>query len=52
MAQVKVFYEPETELLTVFWQQPTGCPLTSEIIWALRMGFMVDSCQGEKCKDL
>ncbi|MEG3438960.1 hypothetical protein V0288_17675 [Pannus brasiliensis CCIBt3594] len=22
MAQVKVFYEPETELLTVFWQAP------------------------------
>ncbi len=22
MAQVKVFYEPEMELLTVFWQPP------------------------------
>ena len=22
MAQIKVFYEPETELLTVFWQPP------------------------------
>lgn len=22
MAQVKVFYEPETELLSVFWQDP------------------------------
>ena len=22
MAQIKVFYEPETELLTVFWQLP------------------------------
>ena len=22
MAQVKVFYEPERELLTVFWQEP------------------------------
>jgi hypothetical protein len=22
MAQIKVFYEPETELLTIFWQTP------------------------------
>ena len=22
MAQIKVYYEPETELLTVFWQNP------------------------------
>jgi hypothetical protein len=22
MAQIKVFYEPETELLTIFWQAP------------------------------
>ena len=29
MAQVKVFYELETELLTVFWQPPRQEPESS-----------------------
>ncbi|MGF1536688.1 MAG: hypothetical protein ACFB4J_09440 [Elainellaceae cyanobacterium] len=31
MAQVKVFYEPETELLTVFWQAPRKEQISSEL---------------------
>jgi hypothetical protein len=31
MAQVKVFYEPETELLTVFWQEPRKEQICTEL---------------------
>ncbi len=31
MAQVKVFYEPETELLTVFWQTPRKAQISTEL---------------------
>ncbi len=31
MAQVKVFYEPETELLTVFWQTPRKEQIGTEL---------------------
>lgn len=31
MAQVKVFYEPETELLSVFWQSPRKNQLCTEL---------------------
>ena len=31
MAQVKVFYEPETELLTVFWQTPRKEQISTEL---------------------
>jgi uncharacterized protein YuzE len=31
MAQVKVFYEPETELLTVFWQLPRKEQISTEL---------------------
>ncbi|MEO1133576.1 MAG: hypothetical protein AAFX40_12825 [Cyanobacteria bacterium J06639_1] len=31
MAQVKVFYEPETELLTVFWQSPRKAQISTEL---------------------
>jgi uncharacterized protein YuzE len=31
MAQVKVFYEPETELLTVFWQSPRKEQISTEL---------------------
>lgn len=31
MAQVKVFYEPETELLTVFWQAPRKKQIGTEL---------------------
>jgi len=31
MAQVKVFYEPEIELLTVFWQSPRPNQLCTEL---------------------
>ncbi|MCY7389932.1 MAG: hypothetical protein LH647_00065 [Leptolyngbyaceae cyanobacterium CAN_BIN12] len=31
MAQVKVFYEPEMELLTVFWQTPRQNQLCTEL---------------------
>lgn len=31
MAQVKVFYEPETELLTVFWQSPRKEQVSTEL---------------------
>jgi uncharacterized protein YuzE len=31
MAQVKVFYEPETELLTVFWQAPRKEQISTEL---------------------
>jgi uncharacterized protein YuzE len=30
-AQVKVFYEPETELLTVFWQTPRKEQISTEL---------------------
>ena len=31
MAQVKVFYEPETKLLTVFWQAPRKSQISTEL---------------------
>ncbi len=31
MAQVKVFYEPELELLTVFWQAPRKHQISEEL---------------------
>ena len=31
MAQVKVFYEPERELLTVFWQEPRRDQVCTEL---------------------
>lgn len=31
MAQIKVFYEPETELLSVFWQVPRKNQLGTEL---------------------
>ena len=31
MAQVKVFYEPEMELLTVFWQSPRPDQVCTEL---------------------
>jgi hypothetical protein len=31
MAQVKVFYEPEMELLTVFWQSPRPNQFCTEL---------------------
>jgi uncharacterized protein YuzE len=31
MAQIKVFYEPETELLTVFWQSPRKEQVSTEV---------------------
>jgi hypothetical protein len=31
MAQVKVFYEPEMELLTVFWQAPRTNQICTEL---------------------
>ena len=31
MAQVKVFYEPERELLTVFWQEPRRNQVCTEL---------------------
>jgi hypothetical protein len=31
VAQVKVFYEPETELLTVFWQPPRKDQISTEL---------------------
>lgn len=31
MAQVKVFYEPEKELLTVFWQPPRKEQICTEL---------------------
>ena len=31
MAQIKVFYEPETELLTVFWQPPRKEQICTEL---------------------
>lgn len=31
MAQVKVFYEPELELLTVFWQEPRKSQVSEEL---------------------
>ncbi|MGJ3253430.1 MAG: hypothetical protein ACFE0J_20185 [Elainellaceae cyanobacterium] len=45
MAQIKVFYEPETELLTVFWQPPRKEQIGTE----LRDGVILikDSTTGE-----
>ncbi len=31
MAQVKIFYEPETELLSVFWQPPRKNQVATEL---------------------
>jgi hypothetical protein len=31
MAQVKVFYEPEMELLTIFWQTPRKNQICTEL---------------------
>ncbi len=31
MAQIKVFYEPETELLSVFWQVPRRSQVATEL---------------------
>lgn len=31
MAQVKIFYEPEMELLTVFWQSPRKSQIATEL---------------------
>ncbi|TVU52224.1 MAG: hypothetical protein EA414_18630 [Arthrospira sp. PLM2.Bin9] len=31
MAQIKVFYEPETELLTIFWQSPRPNQIATEL---------------------
>lgn len=31
MAQVKVFYEPEMELLTIFWQSPRKDQICTEL---------------------
>lgn len=31
MAQIKVFYEPETELLSVFWQAPRRNQISTEL---------------------
>ena len=31
MAQVKVFFEPETELLTIFWQEPRKNQICTEL---------------------
>ncbi len=31
MAQIKVFYEPETELLSVFWQAPRKGQICTEL---------------------
>ena len=31
MAQIKVYYEPETELLTVFWQTPRKNQICTEL---------------------
>ena len=31
MAEIKVYYEPETELMTIFWQHPRGKQSCSEM---------------------
>jgi hypothetical protein len=31
MAQVKISYEPELELLTVFWQSPSNQQIVTEL---------------------
>ncbi len=31
MAQIKVFYEPETELLTIFWQSPRPNQIATDL---------------------
>jgi hypothetical protein len=31
MTQIKVFYEPETELLTIFWQSPRPNQIATEL---------------------
>ena len=31
MAQVTIFYEPETQLLTVFWQPPRKVQISTEL---------------------
>jgi hypothetical protein len=31
MAEIKVFYEPETELMTIFWQNPRENQIATEM---------------------
>jgi uncharacterized protein YuzE len=31
MAEIKVYYEPETELMTIFWQRPKKNQICSEM---------------------
>ena len=31
MAQIKIYYEPETELLTLFWQTPRKNQICTEL---------------------
>jgi len=31
MVQIKVFYEPEPELLTIFWQSPRPTQILTEL---------------------
>jgi hypothetical protein len=31
MAEIKVFFEPETELMTIFWQQPRKNQICTEM---------------------
>ncbi|MCK6438644.1 MAG: hypothetical protein L6Q71_00400 [Planctomycetes bacterium] len=31
MAEIKVFYEPDKELLTVFWQEPRASQICTEL---------------------
>ena len=31
MAEIKVFFEPDTELMTIFWQQPWKNQICSEM---------------------
>ncbi len=31
MAEIKVFFEPDTELMTIFWQQPRKNQICSEM---------------------
>jgi hypothetical protein len=31
MAQIKIYYEPETELLTIFWQSPRKNQICTEL---------------------
>jgi hypothetical protein len=31
MAEIKVYYEPETELMTIFWQKPRENQIATEM---------------------